>query len=203
MTIFWWRCVRGTHPFPSRTRWLRPGRPMVLYWRRYGRVGGCQIYGGIAQLGEHLPCKQGVRSSNLLISISFKRKDYEVLCCGGIKFQYLLWNDCTLKTTHWQKLKYLVLKRREVNFTDKRESIFWKKFLFNENQEMNRYPAYANAGAKGQAKKSTGRMPWHWEPMKDVTSCDKLRLGANIHWPADFWMGKPGRKNSCHPCANP
>ena len=26
------------------------------------------IYGGVAQLGEHLPCKQGVRSSNLLIS---------------------------------------------------------------------------------------------------------------------------------------
>ena len=25
-------------------------------------------YGGVAQLGEHLPCKQGVRSSNLLIS---------------------------------------------------------------------------------------------------------------------------------------
>ena len=26
------------------------------------------ISGGVAQLGEHLPCKQGVRSSNLLIS---------------------------------------------------------------------------------------------------------------------------------------
>ena len=26
------------------------------------------LYGGVAQLGEHLPCKQGVRSSNLLIS---------------------------------------------------------------------------------------------------------------------------------------
>ena len=25
-------------------------------------------YGGIAQLGEHLPCKQGVKSSNLSIS---------------------------------------------------------------------------------------------------------------------------------------
>ena len=25
-------------------------------------------YGGVAQLGEHLPCTQGVRSSNLLIS---------------------------------------------------------------------------------------------------------------------------------------
>ena len=27
----------------------------------------------------------------------------------------------------------------------------------------------------GQVNKSTGRMPWHWEPMKDVTSCEKLR----------------------------
>ena len=25
-------------------------------------------YGGVAQLGEHLPCKQGVMSSNLTIS---------------------------------------------------------------------------------------------------------------------------------------
>ena len=25
-------------------------------------------YGGVAQLGEHLPCKQGVMSSNLIIS---------------------------------------------------------------------------------------------------------------------------------------
>ena len=30
--------------------------------------GGCQIYGDVAQLGEHLPCKQGVESSNLFIS---------------------------------------------------------------------------------------------------------------------------------------
>ena len=27
------------------------------------------LYGGIAQLGEHLPCKQGVTSSNLVVSI--------------------------------------------------------------------------------------------------------------------------------------
>ena len=26
------------------------------------------IYGGIAQLGEHLPCKQGVKGSNPFIS---------------------------------------------------------------------------------------------------------------------------------------
>ena len=52
---------------------------MVLRWRRRGRAGGCQIkikifdilIGGVAQLGEHLPCKQGVKSSNLSISIWF------------------------------------------------------------------------------------------------------------------------------------
>ena len=27
-----------------------------------------ELYGGVAQLGEHLPCKQGVMSSNLTIS---------------------------------------------------------------------------------------------------------------------------------------
>ena len=31
----------------------------------------------------------------------------------------------------------------------------------------------------GQVRKSTRGMPWHWEPTKDVTSCDKLRGGAN------------------------
>ena len=32
------------------------------------------VYGGVAQLGEHLPCKQGVRSSILLISTKGRRK---------------------------------------------------------------------------------------------------------------------------------
>ena len=30
------------------------------------------LYGGVAQLGEHLPCKQGVKSSNLSVSIGYK-----------------------------------------------------------------------------------------------------------------------------------
>ena len=29
--------------------------------------------GGVAQLGEHLPCKQGVESSNLFISTEIER----------------------------------------------------------------------------------------------------------------------------------
>ena len=31
-------------------------------------------FGGVAQLGEHLPCKQGVRSSSLLVSIGAERE---------------------------------------------------------------------------------------------------------------------------------
>ena len=41
---FRWRCVEGKHPYPYRTRWLRPLRPMVLCWKRHGRAGGCRIY---------------------------------------------------------------------------------------------------------------------------------------------------------------
>ena len=36
--------------------------------------GKARIHGGVAQLGEHLPCKQGVRSSILLISTKGRRK---------------------------------------------------------------------------------------------------------------------------------
>ena len=35
------------------------------------------IYGGVAQLGEHLPCKQGVKSSNLSISIARELDEYK------------------------------------------------------------------------------------------------------------------------------
>ncbi len=33
------------------------------------------VFGGVAQLGEHLPCKQGVKSSNLSVSISGDKPD--------------------------------------------------------------------------------------------------------------------------------
>ena len=40
---FRWRCAWGTHPFPYRTRRLRPKRPMILGGRLPGKVGGCRI----------------------------------------------------------------------------------------------------------------------------------------------------------------
>ena len=33
-------------------------------------------HGGIAQLGEHLPCKQGVKSSNLSVSIGRRNESF-------------------------------------------------------------------------------------------------------------------------------
>ncbi len=34
-----------------------------------GKQVDARFNGGVAQLGEHLPCKQGVKSSNLSVSI--------------------------------------------------------------------------------------------------------------------------------------
>ena len=42
-----------------------------------------------------------------------------------------------------------------------------------------------------QAKKSVRRMPWHQEPMKDVTNCDKPRVAVNKRRSGDFRMGEP------------
>ena len=35
-----------------------------------------RLNGGVAQLGEHLPCKQGVESSNLLVSTKAMRSGF-------------------------------------------------------------------------------------------------------------------------------
>ena len=41
-------------------------------------------------------------------------------------------------------------------------------------------------------------MPWLKEAMKDVISCDKLRLGANNLSPEDFRMRQLSMMKSCY-----
>ena len=41
-----------------------------------GEQVAARLNGGLAQLGEHLPCKQGVESSNLLVSTGNKHCSY-------------------------------------------------------------------------------------------------------------------------------
>ena len=58
------------------------------------------LYGGIAQLGEHLPCKQGVKGSNPFISTDRQQlvnrsQDHE--CQADVKYQR---RHCSLKTAH-------------------------------------------------------------------------------------------------------
>ena len=47
--------------------WTADGTALVTMWE--SRWWPEHLNGGVAQLGEHLPCKQGVMSSNLTISI--------------------------------------------------------------------------------------------------------------------------------------
>ena len=62
--------------------------------------------------------------------------------------------------------------------------------IFVGKRESRGYQMFLKERLKGQANKGAGRMPWHWEPMKDVISCDKLRGAANKHWSGDLWMRK-------------
>ena len=56
---------------------------------------------------------------------------------------------------------------------------------------------------RNQATKSTGWMPRHHTPTKDVASCDKLRGAASRHRSVDIRMGKPGSRRGCHRKMNP
>ena len=47
-----------------------------------GEQAAAGEFGGLAQLGEHLPCKQGVESSNLLVStMAMSSADRRIYIC--------------------------------------------------------------------------------------------------------------------------
>ena len=56
------------HCFLSEDERKRSLRLENKYTLRSEAEQWCHNTGGVAQLGEHLPCKQGVKSSNLSIS---------------------------------------------------------------------------------------------------------------------------------------
>ena len=71
------------------------------------------IYGGVAQLGEHLPCKQGVMSSNLTISTSCLNDAAQKLrffahVQARYKIEYL---NSLMKTSFQQEFKHPILHR--------------------------------------------------------------------------------------------
>ena len=57
----------------------------------------------------------------------------------------------------------------------KRQKTFKVKRNYNFEREESIIRIYKSRRILvGQAIKSAGRMPWHWEPKKDVVSCEKL-----------------------------
>ena len=70
-------------------------------------------------MGEHLPCKQGVESSNLFISIGLQKKA----------------EHCTLKTAYIKHLKYV--KRRDRDETRRCESNEVEKQQTNKPSDIN------------------------------------------------------------------
>ena len=78
--------------------------------------------GGVAQLGEHLPCKQGVKSSNLSISIVsgswHKTNRNENMKENTFFSQSDLFVICTLKTEYW-KIKYQNNDKRDIRDLNK------------------------------------------------------------------------------------
>ena len=55
-------------------------------------------------------------------------------------------------------------------FVEKPEIIHYE----TNNSEEDLHVTLVQA-VNGQVNKSIRRMPWHWEPKKDVISCEKLR----------------------------
>ena len=70
------RLLETPVPIPNTTvkRKTAEGTMLVTAWENRRAP---DYYGGVAQLGEHLPCKQGVKSSNLSISIARELDEYK------------------------------------------------------------------------------------------------------------------------------
>ena len=93
-------------------------------------------------MGEHLPCKQGVRGSNPLISTVES-----------------IFHIRTLKTAYIIKnILILLIKEHEEIETSK----VTKVTEHETNQSRHKIPDASYASdVDGQAKKSAGWMPWH------------------------------------------
>ena len=107
--------------------------------------------GGVAQLGEHLPCKQGVKSSNLSISTGREAGRLEDMTGERIKS---VSQDTYLENRILNENKYQDIRgRTERSVRIKLENKEARKR--KETQEVQRY------APQGQAGKSIGWMPWH------------------------------------------
>ena len=91
-------------PIPNTTvkTWSADGTMLETAWESRWMP---DLYGGVAQLGEHLPCKQGVKSSNLSISTRLK------------KFNRL--KKIVPWKSHMENTKYQMVESKDFNHADR------------------------------------------------------------------------------------
>ena len=181
----------GETPVPIPNTMVKPGAADGTMLETAWESRWLPNFGGLAQLGEHLPCKQGVESSNLLVSMpgvlrtpgeSLKRRRLKGR--AGVPEAGGHLENSTLKP---------ILKYRKIGKTSEEAALRAAEErpqktgpLATLGLKREGKPAPLRCRERGHARKSTGRMPWHWEPTKDVISCEQLRGGANIHRSGDI-----------------
>ena len=127
-------------------------------------------------MGEHLPCKQGVRSSNLLISTIDLTEIYDfVVSQVSRSFRFVICHQATNDLTEISDFvvgqvpfcfKSMICQKTAIDLTKVRTNDLTKGHKHIEN----RITVYIS----GQETKGARRMPWHQEAKKDVTSNENL-----------------------------
>ena len=128
------------------------------------------LRGGLAQLGERLPCKQEVSGSIPLISTTW------VASSAGLSTRLI--SERSMVRVHCDPPPSTRMEPYLDNCTIQTRKEIRPVAIFNSLEKKR------NIGlriSENQAKKSTGRMPMHQAPKKDVASCEKLRGAASRH----------------------
>ena len=84
-------------------------------------------YGGVAQLGEHLPCKQGVMSSNLTISTRYESTASMYLENRILKISRLSFSDSKEKEKQISRHPRCYSKSKDLSNQNKNKQLFVNK----------------------------------------------------------------------------
>ena len=126
-------------------------------------------------MGEHLPCKQGVRSSNLLIStndltaifdcvVSQVSRSFRFVICHQATNDLTAIFDCVVGQVPFC-FKSSICQKTAIDFFKANHDL-----TKGQKHIENRITVYIS----GQETKGARRMPWHQEAKKDVTSNENL-----------------------------
>ena len=164
----------GSSSLPGTTSWNSNVKSNIYnIYRQYN-------YGGLAQLARAPALQAGgqrfesviLHTGNILINLS--------ICIPHRSLTY--WHKQNCKVTKVQNFEIRIArfndfaKQLKVWATSWHLMSCWRK----------------------KVRKGVWWMPRLTETMKDVISCDKLRVGANNLWSGDFRMGQPVSLKDCH-----